>query len=255
VGFSIAHLFECISMSRERETGNRLLDSLSPRDLRALAPSLRRLSLDRGAILLEPGVDVVQVYFPGPGMIAALVLNLRDGKSAEAAMIGTEGALGGVISQGEKPAFAHGVAEIAGPALTLSTEALESAKEDSPSLRDHFARYADCLLAQVLQSVACNAVHDFDARLARWLLAAQDLGGKSELEVTQDFLSQMLGVRRTYATRVAGALEARGSIRRGRGTITIVDRAKLERQACECYGYLRRHFERLLPGVYPVFGS
>jgi CRP-like cAMP-binding protein len=242
-------------MSRRFETGNRLLDSLSLRDLRVLAPSLQRLMLDRGTVLLEPGVDVVRVYFPGPGTIAALVLKMRDGKSAEAAMIGTEGALGGVISEGNKPAFARGVAEIAGPALTLSTEALESAKEHSPSLRDHFARYADCLLAQVLQSVACNAVHEFDARLARWLLAAQDRCGQTELKVTQEFLSEMLGVRRTYATRVAGMLEARGSIRRGRGTITIVDRAKLERQACECYGYLRRHFERVLPGVYPVFSG
>jgi CRP-like cAMP-binding protein len=242
-------------MSREIETGNRLLDSLSRRDLRVLTPSLQHLTLDRGTVLLEPGEDVVQVYFPGPGTVTALVLTMRDGKSAEAAMIGTEGALGGVISEGNKPAFARGVAEIAGPALTLSTDALESAKERSPSLRDHFARYADCLLAQVLQSVACNAVHDFDSRLARWLLAAQDRCGHTELKVTQEFLSEMLGVRRTYATRIAGALEARGSIRRGRGTITIVDRAKLERQACECYGYLRRHFERLLPGVYPVFGS
>jgi CRP-like cAMP-binding protein len=242
-------------MSQERETGNRLLDSLAVSDLRILEPALRRLKLDRGTILIEPGEDVVQVYFPGPGTIAALVLNLRDGKSAEAAMIGTEGALGGVISEGEKPAFARGVAEIAGPALTLSTEALDNAKKRSPSLRDHFARYADCLLAQVLQSAACNALHDFDARLARWLLATQDRCGHSELKVTQDFISEMLGVRRTYATRVAGALEAQGSIRRGRGKITIVDRAKLERQACECYGYLRRHFERLLPGVYPVYGN
>jgi len=242
-------------MSREIETGNRLLDSLSLRDLRVLMPSLQHLTLDRGTVLLEPGEDVVQVYFPGPGTVAALVLTMHNGKSAEAAMIGMEGALGGVISEGNKPAFARGVAEIAGPALALSTDALESAKERSPSLRDHFARYADCLLAQVLQSVACNAVHDFDSRLARWLLAAQDRCGHTELKVTQEFLSEMLGVRRTYATRIAGILEARGSIRRGRGTITIVDRAKLERQACECYGYLRRHFEHLLPGVYPVFGS
>jgi CRP-like cAMP-binding protein len=240
-------------MSKDSETGNRLLDSLSPRDRRILAPDLRPLTLDRGEVLLEPGEDVVQVYFPGQGTIAALVLHLRDGKSAEAAMIGMEGALGGIISNGDKPAFAHGVAEIAGPALKLSTDALEDAKQRSPSLRDHFARYADCLLAQVLQSVACNAVHDFDARLARWLLATQDRCGQNELKVTQDFIAEMLGVRRPYASRIAGQLEEKGSIRRGRGTIAIVDRTKLERQACECYTYLRRHFETLLPGVYPTY--
>jgi CRP-like cAMP-binding protein len=240
-------------MSQDGETGNRLLDSLSAQDRRILLPELRPLTLNRGEILLEPGEDVLQVYFPGQGTIAALVLNLRDGKSAEAAMIGMEGALGGIISNGDKPAFAHGVAEIAGPAHKLSTDALEDAKQRSPSLRDHFARYADCLLAQVLQSVACNAVHDFDARLARWLLATQDRCGRNELKVTQDFIAEMLGVRRPYASRIAGQLEEKGSIRRGRGTITIVDRSKLEHQACECYSYLRRHFETLLPGVYPGY--
>lgn len=240
-------------MSKERETGNRLLDSLSPRDRRILIPNLRELTLDRGEVLLEPGEDVMQVYFPGPGTIAALVLHLRDGKSAEAAMIGVEGALGGIISNGDKPAFAHGVAEIAGPALRLSTDALEDAKQHSPTLRDHFARYADCLLAQVLQSVACNAVHDFESRLARWLLATQDRCGQTELKVTQDFIAEMLGVRRPYATRIVGQLERGGAVKKGRGTITIVDRAKLERQSCECYAYLRRHFETLLPGFYPTF--
>jgi CRP-like cAMP-binding protein len=242
-------------MSKDRETGNRLLDSLSPRDRRILAPDLRPLSLDRGEVLLEPGETVMEVFFPSTGMVAALVLHLRDGKTAEAAMIGVEGAIGGIISNGDKPAYAHGVAEIAGPAFRLPIDALDDAKQRSPSLRDHFARYADCLLAQVLQSVACNAVHDFDARLARWLLAAEDRCGRNELNVTQDFVAEMLGVRRPYATRVAGLLEERGAIKRGRGTITIVDRTKLERQACECYGYLRRHFERLLPGVYPVFAG
>src|ERR1700679_3205652 len=183
-------------MSKDSETGNRLLDSLLPQDRRIMIPNLRSLTLDRGEVLLEPGKDVMQVYFPGPGTIAALVLHLRDGKSAEAAMIGVEGAIGGIVSSGEKPAFAHGVAEISGPALRLSTDALEEAKLRSPSLRDHFARYADCLLAQVLQSVACNAVHDFDARLARWLLATQDRCGQVELRITQDFIAEMLGVRR-----------------------------------------------------------
>jgi len=230
-----------------------LLDALAPRDRRILVPNLRETTLARGEVLLEPGEDVMHVYFPGRGTIAALVLHLRDGKSAEAVMIGAEGALGGIISNGDKPAFAHGVAEIAGPALRLSTDALDEAKLRSPSLRDHFARYADCLLAQALQSVACNAVHDFDARLARWLLATQDRCGQKELKVTQDFIADMLGVRRPYASRIAGLLEERGCIKRGRGTITIVDRAKLERQACECYTYLRRHFELVLPGVYPSY--
>ncbi len=208
----------------------------------------------RGEVLFEPGQDVVDIYFPGRGAVASLILNLKDGVSAEAAMIGQEGAVGGVISEGDKPAFTRGVVQIAGPALRLATDMLGEAKSKSPRLRDQFARYADCLLAQVLQSVACNAVHDLDARLARWLLTTQDRVAADELHLTQEFISEMLGVQRPYMTRVVGALERTGTIRTRRGSITIVDRRMLERQACECYAYLRRHFERLLPGVYPGAG-
>jgi CRP-like cAMP-binding protein len=125
----------------------------------------------------------------------------------------------------------------------------------SPTLRDHFARYADCLLAQTLQSVACNAIHDMDARLARWLLTLQDRIGGDELHLTQEFIAEMLGVQRTYVTRVVGVLEKAGAIRKSRGALTVVNRGKLERQACECYAYLRRHFERVLPGVYPKLAN
>jgi CRP-like cAMP-binding protein len=235
----------------EGDTHNRLLAALKPRDLALIASGLETVSLKAGQILFNPGEDVDHICFPHRGMIASLVINLHDGACAETAMIGHEGAIGGLISEGEKPAFARGVVQIGGTAQRLPTDALEKAKQRSPALRDHFARYADCLLAQVLQSVACNAVHDFDARLARWLLTIQDRVGGDELHVTQDFISQMLGVQRTYTTRIVGELEQKGAIHRARGTILIVNRRKLERQACECYAYLRRHFERLLPGVYP----
>lgn len=240
-------------MNQANVSGNRLIDSLSARDRKLLAPSLKALDLARGAILLEPGVDVTSVHFPANGTIASLVLDLSDGRAAEAAMIGIEGAVGGVVSHGQKPAYTRGVVEVGGAAYVMPISTLEEAKRRSPSLRDHFARYGDCLLAQVLQSVACNAVHDFEARLARWLLATQDRICRRELFVTQDFIAEMLGVRRTYATRIVGALERRGAIRRGRGLIDIVDRGELERIACECYADLRQHFERLLPGVYPSY--
>lgn len=230
---------------------NRLLAALAPRDLALVYPALETVHLNAGSVLFEPGEDVTHICFPSQDMIAALVLNLRDGGSAEAAMIGCEGAAGGIISEGHKPAFARGVVQIGGSALRLRTEVLNSAKQRSPTLRDHFARYADCLLAQALQSVACNAVHEMDGRLARWLLNLQDRLGKAELRVTQEFISQMLGVHRSYTTRIIGSLASRGAISKARGVIVIVSRHKLEGQACECYAYLRRHFERLLPGVYP----
>ena len=233
--------------------GNRLLKALAPRDRHLLSKYLEAVTLEDGAVLFEPGEDVISVYFPGSGTVTSLILNLRDGATAEAALIGQEGAVGGIISGGDKPAFTRGVVQIGGPAMRLDINILEKAKLKSPTLRDHFARYADCLLAQALQSVACNAIHDLDARLARWLLAVQDRIGTDDLHLTQEFIAEMLGVQRTYVTRVIGILEESGAIRKSRGTLTVVNRGKLERQACECYAYLRRHFERALPGVYPKF--
>lgn len=231
---------------------NRLLESLPAKDKALIASGLQEVVLERGAVLFEPGEEVVEVYFPSQGMVGALVLDLKSGISAEAAMIGQEGAIGGIISEGDKPAFARAAVQMEGKAFRLSTDLLDDAKSKSPRLRDHFARYADCLLAQVLQSVACNAVHDFDARLARWLLTIHDRLGENELHITQEFISQMLGVQRPYTTRVIGQLEKSGAIEGRCGVIRIANRRKLEGQACECYAYLRRHFERLLPGVYPV---
>lgn len=233
----------------ERVT-NRLIGTLSTGDRKLVDRRLQVVSLKKVEILFEPRDEVVVVHFPGAGTITSLIVSMRDGATAEAAMIGQEGAIGGVISAGDKPAFSHGVVQIAGLAWRLATDDLEEAKAGSHTLRDHIARYADCLLAQVLQSVACNTIHDVEPRLARWLLTTQDRIGESELHLTQEFIAEMLGVQRTYVTRIVKRLEAHGAIRATRGTITVVDRAMLERQACECYAYLRRHFERLLPGVY-----
>lgn len=231
---------------------NRLLDALPAGDLDLLVPHAEAYLLDAGNVLFEPGQEVIHVYFPGPGTIASLLLDLKEGVTTEAAMIGQEGAVGGIVSEGNKPAFARGTVQIAGPALRVPTAALEAAKQRSSDLRDHFARYADCLLAQVLQSVACNAVHELDARLARWLLTTHDRVGRRDLHLTHQFIAEMLGVQRSYATRIIGALEKKGIVEIGRGLVTIKDRRGLEGQACECYACLRRHYQRLLPGVYPV---
>jgi CRP-like cAMP-binding protein len=231
---------------------NRLLATLKPRDLALLSPDLEPVSFRPGAVLFEPGQDVTHICFPERDMVAALVLDLQEGQTTEAAMVGREGAVGGVVSHGEKPAFSRGVVHIGGSAHRLPAQALDAAKQRSPELRDHFARYADCLMAQVLQSVACNSAHELENRLARWLLTLQDRLGGSELRVTQEFIAHMLGVRRSYVTRVIGALEQSGSIKRARGVLTVADRRKLEGQSCECYDTLRRHFELVLPGVYPT---
>ena len=135
------------------------------------------------------------------------------------------------------------------PALAVPTATLETLKAASPAFADLFARYADALLAQLMQSVACNALHSVEARASRWLLATHDRAGEAIIHLTQESLAEMLGVQRTTVTGVVQALEERGLIRRHRGRVEVVDRRGLERHTCECYAAVEEHFARLLPEV------
>ncbi len=211
-----------------------------------LEPHARFVELAQGQVLFEPGEDVVITHFPQTGTMAALIVVLEDGRTAEAASIGREGAIGGIVSAGHKPAFARAVTQIAGPALRIETARIEVAKQRSLVVRDLFARYADALLAQVLQSVVCNMFHPMQQRLARWLLTTQDRIASNELPLTQEFLAQMLGVHRSTVIRVSRSLHSDGVIRNARGRLTVLNRAKLEKASCECYGAVARHYERIL---------
>ena len=232
---------------------NRLLAALCADDRALLAPYLTQVQLERGAMLFDAGADVVTTHFPCDGTMVALVVALPDGTLAETATVGREGAIGGIVSMGHKPAFARAVVQIGGPALRTDTARLEDLKMQSPSLRDAISRYADCLIAQILQSVACNVLHSLEPRFCRWLLMAQDRVGGPLVPLTQEFLAEMLGVQRTTVTAVAASLQARQLIAYARGRITIVDRAGLEALACACHEAVVRHFEAVLPGVYPRF--
>lgn len=183
--------------------------------------------------------------------MVSLVVSMRDGATAQTVSIGREGAIGGIVSHGLVPAFARAVVQIPGVAMRLDVGQLNAAKRRSEGLANLLTRYADCLVAQLLQAVACNALHTIEQRAARWLLATQDRVGDDEVLLTQEFLAEMLGVQRTYVTRVAKALQAAGVIRYQRGRITILDRARLEQASCECHAAVQAHFDRVLAGVYP----
>jgi CRP-like cAMP-binding protein len=216
-----------------------------------MTPWLEEVELRRGECLFEPGDDVTHAYFPLNGTVASLVLPMRDGRAVEAATIGREGAIGGIISQGNKPAFARAVVQIPGSAVRISVPRLETAKRNAPRLHDMLVRYSDCLLAQVLQSVGCAMVHPLEARCARWLLMAHDRLQQPEIPLTQEALAEMFGVARTYMTRIASALQRRGAISYRRGIVHIERRKVLEHASCECYGAVRGHFDRVVPGLYP----
>jgi CRP-like cAMP-binding protein len=230
---------------RRHWSGNRLLAAVPAIDRAILEPHAEFVELAPSQVLFEPEEDVVITHFPLTGTMAALIVVLEDGRTAEAASIGREGAIGGIVSAGHKPAFCRAVTQIAGPALRIETARIEVAKQRSWVVRDLFARYADALLAQVMQSVVCNAFHPMRQRLARWLLTTQDRIASDELPLTQEYLAQMLGVHRSTVIRVARLLQNDGVIRSARGHLTVLNRAKLEKASCECYGAVARHYERV----------
>lgn len=235
----------------KRPFDNQILARLPQDAFEAIAPYLDIVDLPVGACLFEPGDDVVHAYFPLSDLVIAVVLPMRDGKAVEAATIGREGAVGGVVSLGLKPAFARVVVQIGGKAARIPVSRLEDGKRAAPKLHDIMLRYADCFTAQVLQSVGCASLHPLEARCARWLLTMHDRLQQAELPLTQEALAEMFGVARTYVTRIASVLQSRGAISYRRGVIRVERRAVLEETTCECYGAVRRHFDRVLPGVYP----
>lgn len=230
-------------------TANRLLAALSAQDFEVLEPHLEPVALARGQVLFEPGDEVDTTYFPCHRTMASLLIVTRDGHEVEAATIGREGAVGGIVSEGHKPAYGRAVVQVAGSALAIPTSHLEAAKTGSARFGDLFSRYADALLAQMMQGVACNALHKVEARCCRWLLAAHDRAGDQIIHLTQESLAEMLGVQRTTVSAVTAELASRGLIRTHRGRVEIVDRRGLERSACECYEAVEAHFARLLPEV------
>ena len=221
--------------------GNRLLSTF-PADLRSMIDGKAKLvDLDVGASVLRRGIDVDSALFPfGPTMIS-LVVDLDDGRSVEVASIGREGAVGGIVSCGHSPAFSRAEVIVGGPAFRVSMTVVEEAKARSAHLRNLFCRYSDYLLAQIMQTVACNSFHPIEARAARWLLTAQDRAG-SRLALTQESLAGLLGVQRTTVNAVARELQDEGLITTRRGMIEVHDRAGLEQRSCECYDRVESFF-------------
>ena len=222
-------------------TQNRLLSTFAA-DLRGLLDGTAKLvDLDLGATVLRRGIDVECALFPfGPTMIS-LVIDMDDGRSVEVASIGREGAVGGIVSCGHSPAFSRAEVMVAGPAFRVPMSVVEEAKARSAHLRNLFCRYSDYLLAQIMQTVACNSFHPIEARAARWLLTAQDRAG-SRLALTQESLAGLLGVQRTTVNAVARELQDEGLITTRRGIIEVHDREGVERRSCECYNRVESFF-------------
>ena len=199
------------------------------------------VELENGRTVLRRGSEVGHSLFPFRTTMISMVVDLEDGRSVEVASIGREGAVGGIISCGYVPAFTRAEVMVAGPAARVPMSVIEEAKSDSPHLRNLFCRYSDFLLAQIMQTVACNSFHPIEARAARWLLTAHDRAG-DRLELTQESLAGLLGVQRTTVNAVARELQDEGLITTRRGIIEVHDREGLKKRACECYNRVERFF-------------
>lgn len=225
--------------------GNRLLATF-PADARAaLEPYGSIVQLDAGDTVFDRGKAVESSLFPFDSTMVSLVVEMSGGRSIEVASIGREGAVGGIVSCGHAPAFSHGSVQVGGPALKLPLKALEEVKNSNRFVAHIFCRFSDYLLAQVMQSVACNAFHSIPARAAGWLLTAQDRAG-DRIELTQEAFAGLLGVQRTTVNAVIGELQEEGLIATRRGTVQVVDRAGLSRRACECYQVVESHFADII---------
>jgi CRP-like cAMP-binding protein len=233
--------------SAEAFEGNRLLSTFSPESRSILEASAEVVNLAAGELVLTRGADVEWSYFPYGSTMISLVVALADGRSTEVASIGREGAVGGIVSCGHAPAFGDALVQVAGPAMRVPMEALESAKGRSSHIADVFCRYSDYLLAQVQQSVACNTFHSIQQRTARWLLTAQDRAG-DRIELTQEALAALLGVQRTTVNAVARTLHDEGLIAIRRGRVIVVNRAGLLQRSCECYAAVDSHFDAIIGG-------
>lgn len=231
---------------------NRLLATLSNADRTRLAPHMMVFDLNAHDMLQHAGDEVIHTWFPCGSAMAAFCIAIDEDNAVEVALVGREGAIGGIVSNGHVPAFATAQVRFSGRYLRIKTSALEHAKLDSITLRHWFARYSDCLLAQVFQTAACNATHTISQRAAKWLLAAASRTQKQEIELTHEQLAEMLGVGRTFVTRVVSRLREEEMIATRRGLFIIKDKAALRQRSCSCTTSIENHFDTVLHGIYPV---
>jgi CRP-like cAMP-binding protein len=227
------------------DSGNLILSFLSPSDLTLLTPYLTNTSFEQGLILFEQDQHIDHFYFPFEGMVSLVAL-LEDGSSIELAAVGREGLVGTALANGTGQSPMTAIIQVAGKGLKIGADHFHSALLKSADLRAVVGHHTEALLAQLVRTVACNAMHAAEARLCRWLLMVRDRVDSDIIQLTQEFLGQMLGVQRTTVTLVARSLQTAGLIRYRRGYIEILDRDGLEEAACDCYEINRRHFDRLV---------
>ncbi len=232
---------------------NNLLRRLNNADFALIVPHLTEGDANAGDVLYSPGDNVEIVHFPCGPTLASYLVPSEDGRDVETVLIGREGAVGGIVSQGFLPAYTRIMVKFAGPFMRLPVSRLDAAKKKSATLTNVFARYADCLLAQIFQSTACNAIHSIEQRTAKWIISAMErTDGDDVVPLTHEQLATLLGVGRSYTSRVIQTFKAEGVLETRRGSILVINRDALRSRACLCNEAVKNHFEEVLRGVYPT---
>jgi len=228
---------------------NRLLNALPPRYLKRLAPDLERIECSPGQVLADVDRPLDNVFFPETAVISVVAV-YEDGGIIEMATIGREGCTGAQAVFGARVSPSRLLVQIPGIAMRLPRDVFIRAMETMPAFRVLMHAYAQAFLEQVLVSVACNGSHSLDQRFARWLMMMRDRSDSDCLQITQTLLGDMMGVQRPTISNAAREFERKGLIARGRRQVTILDRARLRKAACECYNLVRTRFAFHLPRTY-----
>ena len=227
---------------------NRLLACLPEAEQERLSPHLEPVEMKLGQVVYESGVILEHAYFP-IDCIVSLLYVMSDGDSSETAMVGNEGMVGVSLFMGGDATTGRAVVQSDGHAFRLNASILKQEFKRSEAVQHLLLRYTQALLTQMGQTAACNKHHSVPQQLCRWLLLGLDRLPYDKLMMTQGLIANMLGVRREGVRDAAGALQAAGLINYDHGTITVLDRPRLERAACECYFVVKKEFDRLLPDV------
>jgi CRP-like cAMP-binding protein len=227
-----------------RPVGNWLLDALPDADYERLLDDLKPVSFSLGDVIYESGGQIDHVYFPTTFHVS-LLYTMTNGETAEMGLIGNEGVVGIALFMGGTTTPNRAVVQGAGRALKLPAKAMQLEFSRGGEFQCLLLRYTQALITQISQTAVCNRLHSVQQRLCRWLLMTHDRTHSDELQMTQEFISNMLGVRREGVTHAAGGLQQLGLISYVRGHIKIVDRVGLETHTCECYAVVKAEHSRL----------
>ena len=227
---------------------NWLLAALAQPEWERVAPHLKPVAMPLGKVLYDSGATPAHVYFPTTAIVSLLYV-MENGASAEIAVVGNEGLVGVSLFMGGHSTSSQAVVQAAGQGFRLEAQVLLQEFNRGGPVLHLLLRYTQALITQMAQTAACNRHHALDQQLCRWLLLTLDRLHSSELVMTQDLLSNILGVRRASISDVAGRLQKDGLIRYERGRISVLDRPAIERRSCECYAVVKKEYDRLLPAI------